>query len=40
MHILFKERHGLDEAEVPTDLGQTPADLLLAGKNRPGGPQD
>ena len=29
MHLLFKERRGLDEAETANDLGQTPADLVL-----------
>jgi cobaltochelatase CobN len=29
MHVVFRESHGLDETEVPTDLRQTPADLLV-----------
>ncbi len=29
MHVLFVERHGLEETEVPTDLGQTGADLVV-----------
>lgn len=29
MHVIFRESHGLDEAAVPTDLGQTPADLVV-----------
>jgi len=29
MHILFRERHGLEEAAVAEDLGQTPADLVV-----------
>jgi cobaltochelatase CobN len=29
MHVVFRESHGLDEIEVPTDLRQTPADLLV-----------
>ncbi|MFT4080028.1 cobaltochelatase subunit CobN [Rhodomicrobium sp.] len=29
MHILFRERHGLEEAAVAEDLGQTPADLAV-----------
>ncbi|MGV6849279.1 MAG: cobaltochelatase subunit CobN [Marinibacterium sp.] len=29
MHVVFRERHGLDEAETPTDLGQSPADLVV-----------
>lgn len=29
MHIVFKESHGLEETEVPTDLGQRPADLVV-----------
>jgi cobaltochelatase CobN len=29
MHLLFKERRGLDEAETANDLGHTPADLVL-----------
>ncbi|MFQ8429970.1 cobaltochelatase subunit CobN [Amaricoccus sp. W119] len=28
MHVVFRESHGLDEAAVPTDLGQDPADLV------------
>ncbi|VDC21201.1 cobaltochelatase subunit CobN [Pseudogemmobacter humi] len=29
MHVLFRESHGLDEADIPRDLGQTPADLVV-----------
>ncbi|MEM9756551.1 MAG: cobaltochelatase subunit CobN, partial [Pseudomonadota bacterium] len=29
MHVIFRESHGLDETETPTDLGQTPADLVV-----------
>ncbi|WP_147108673.1 cobaltochelatase subunit CobN [Tateyamaria sp. syn59] len=29
MHIVFRESHGLEETETPTDLGQTPADLVV-----------
>jgi cobaltochelatase CobN len=29
MHVLFVERHGLEETEIPTDLGQTEADLVV-----------
>ncbi|APZ51799.1 cobaltochelatase subunit CobN [Salipiger abyssi] len=29
MHILFRESHGLEETETPTDLGQSPADLVV-----------
>ena len=29
MHVLFVERHGLEETEVPTDLDQSPADLVV-----------
>jgi cobaltochelatase CobN len=29
MHVIFRETHGLDEAATPTDLGQTPADLVV-----------
>jgi cobaltochelatase CobN len=29
MHVIFRESHGLDEAETPTDLGQSPADLVV-----------
>lgn len=29
MHILFRESHGLEEAAIPQDLGQTPADLVI-----------
>ncbi|PTV97222.1 cobaltochelatase CobN subunit [Rhodobacter aestuarii] len=28
MHVVFRESHGLEETEVPTDLGQRPADLV------------
>jgi len=29
MHIIFRESHGLEEASVPQDLGQSPADLVV-----------
>ncbi len=29
MHVVFRESHGLEEAETPQDLGQTPADLVV-----------
>ncbi|KAF0227343.1 MAG: cobaltochelatase [Beijerinckiaceae bacterium] len=29
MHVVFREKHGLDEAETPVDLGQDPADLVV-----------
>lgn len=29
MHVVFRESHGLEESAVPTDLGQTPADLVV-----------
>ncbi|MEM8578630.1 MAG: cobaltochelatase subunit CobN [Pseudomonadota bacterium] len=29
MHVVFRESHGLDEAETPFDLGQSPADLVV-----------
>ena len=29
MHVLFVERHGLEETELPTDLDQTGADLVV-----------
>ena len=50
MHILFRESHGLEESETPTDLRQSPADLVVlsfsdsdlgafaAGWRRGGGP--
>ncbi len=28
MHVVFRESHGLEETETPTDLGQAPADLV------------
>ena len=28
MHVLFVERHGLEETEVPVDLDHQPADLI------------
>lgn len=28
MHVIFRERHGLDETETPVDLGQSPADIV------------
>ena len=29
MHVVFRESHGLEETETPTDLGQAPADLVV-----------
>jgi len=29
MHVIFRESQGLEESETPTDLGQTPADLVV-----------
>lgn len=29
MHVIFRESHGLEETDTPTDLGQTPADLVV-----------
>ncbi|NRB00195.1 MAG: cobaltochelatase subunit CobN [Rhodobacteraceae bacterium] len=29
MHVIFRETHGLEETETPTDLGQSPADLVV-----------
>ncbi|WP_376875850.1 cobaltochelatase subunit CobN [Albirhodobacter sp. R86504] len=29
MHVVFRESHGLEESETPTDLGQTPADMVV-----------
>ncbi len=29
MHVVFRESHGLEETDTPTDLGQTPADLVV-----------
>lgn len=29
MHVIFRESHGLDETETPTDLGQSPAELVV-----------
>ncbi|MEL6888252.1 MAG: cobaltochelatase subunit CobN [Pseudomonadota bacterium] len=29
MHVVFRESHGIEETETPTDLGQTPADLAV-----------
>ncbi|GAA6206893.1 cobaltochelatase subunit CobN [Cognatishimia sp. WU-CL00825] len=29
MHVVFRESHGLEESETPTDLGQSPADLVV-----------
>lgn len=29
MHVVFRENHGLEETETPTDLGQSPADLVV-----------
>ncbi|MDK3074496.1 cobaltochelatase subunit CobN [Sedimentitalea sp. JM2-8] len=29
MHVIFRESHGLEESETPTDLGQSPAELVV-----------
>ncbi len=29
MHVIFRESHGLEETETPTDLGQDAADLIV-----------
>ena len=29
MHVIFRESHGLEESETPTDLQQAPADLVV-----------
>ncbi len=29
MHVVFRESHGLEEVETPTDLGQSPAELVV-----------
>ncbi|WP_417209832.1 cobaltochelatase subunit CobN [Antarctobacter sp.] len=29
MHVIFRESHGLEETETPTDLAQSPADLVV-----------
>lgn len=29
MHVVFRESHGLEKTETPTDLGQSPADLVV-----------
>ena len=29
MHVVFRESQGLEETETPTDLGQSPADLVV-----------
>lgn len=51
MHVIFRESHGLDEADTPMDLGHSPADLVVlsfsdsdlgafaAGWHRGGGPE-
>ena len=51
MHMIFRESHGLEETDTPTDLGQDPADLVVLsfsdsdlgafaeGWRRGGGPQ-
>lgn len=51
MHVVFRESHGLDEADTPMDLGQSPGDLVVlsfsdsdlgafaAGWHRGGGPE-
>ncbi|MFP4569588.1 cobaltochelatase subunit CobN [Rhodosalinus sp.] len=51
MHVIFRESHGLEDTDTPTDLGQSPADLVVlsfsdsdlgafaAGWHRGGGPE-
>ncbi len=51
MHVVFRESHGLEDADTPFDPGQTPADLVVlsfsdsdlgafgAGWHRGGGPE-
>ena len=29
MHVVFRESHGLEETDTPTDLGQSPASLVV-----------
>jgi cobaltochelatase CobN len=29
MHVVFRESHGLEETDTPTDPGQDPADLVV-----------
>ena len=29
MHVIFRESHGLDETDIPQDLRQSPADLVV-----------
>jgi cobaltochelatase CobN len=29
MHVLFREKHGLEETDIPFDLKQKPADLVF-----------
>ena len=29
MHVVFRESHGLEETDTPTDLGQDPAELVF-----------
>ena len=29
MHVIFRESHGLEETATPTDLGQSPAELVV-----------
>jgi cobaltochelatase CobN len=29
MHVIFRESHGLEETATPTDLGQSPADMVV-----------
>ena len=29
MHVIFRESHGLEEAAIPQDLGQSPADMVV-----------
>ena len=29
MHVIFRESHGLEETDTPTDLGQSPAELVV-----------
>ena len=29
MHVVFRESHGLEETEIPRDLGQSSADMVV-----------
>ena len=29
MHVVFREAQGLEETDIPMDLGQSPADLVV-----------